>query len=164
VAIRVFYWFYWFYGVSGMSTSTSASDTTTKQLRALRRMLPAGMIQKQLHQPPPPRHSRSTTTPSPPEHGPSLSQAIPSRARRRHVNPGTYLNRRPGGFWWGTISNTCRFFWSLGFGCQGITYLLARFPVIWTCLSTLPANQTSQIGRVPARTTLILVPGSTVSQ
>ena len=32
-----------------MSASTSASDTTTKQLRALRRMLPTGMIRKQLH-------------------------------------------------------------------------------------------------------------------
>ncbi|KAF9646529.1 hypothetical protein BDM02DRAFT_3171519 [Thelephora ganbajun] len=59
-----------------------------KQLRALRRILPAGMIQKQLHQPPPPRRSRSTTAPPPPEGSPSSSKVIPWRARTRRVNRG----------------------------------------------------------------------------
>jgi len=55
-------------------------------------MLPAGMIQKQLRQPPPPRRSCSTTAPLPPEHSPPTSQVIPGRARTtRHVNPGVGL-------------------------------------------------------------------------
>ena len=54
-------------------------------------MLPAGMIQKQLHQAPSPRRSRSATAPPPPERSPSPSQALPGRARTRHVNPGARL-------------------------------------------------------------------------
>jgi len=47
------------------------------------------MIQKQLHQPPSQRRSRSTTAPPPAERSPSPSRAIPGRARRRYANPGT---------------------------------------------------------------------------
>jgi len=56
-------------------------------------MLPAGMIQKQLRQPPPPRRSRSTTAPLPPERSPPTSQVIPGRARTtRRANPVTDPN------------------------------------------------------------------------
>ena len=80
------------------STSVEPSDSSEmdqetglskKQFRALRRMLPAGMIQKQLRQPPPPRRSRSTTAPLPPEHSPPTFQVIPGRAKTtRYANPG----------------------------------------------------------------------------
>jgi len=85
------------------STSVEPSDSSEtdhetglskKQIRALRRMLPAGMIQKQLRQPPPPRRSRSTTAPLLPERSPTTSQVIPGRARTtRHVNPGASSSR-----------------------------------------------------------------------
>ena len=81
-----------------LSTSAEPSDSSEtdretglskKQIRALRRMLPAGMVQKQLRQPPPPRRSRSTTAPLPPERSPPTSHVIPGRARTtRHPNPG----------------------------------------------------------------------------
>ena len=51
-------------------------------------MLPAGMIQKQLRQPPPQRRSRSTTVPLPPERSPSPSRVTPGRARIRRVKSG----------------------------------------------------------------------------
>ena len=46
------------------------------------------MIQKQLHQPPPQRRSRSTTAPLPFERSPSPSLVIPGRARIRRVKSG----------------------------------------------------------------------------
>jgi hypothetical protein len=52
-------------------------------------MLPAGMIHKQLHRPPPPRRSLSITVPPSPERSPSPSQVIPGKARTRQVNIGT---------------------------------------------------------------------------
>jgi len=51
-------------------------------------MLPAGMIQKQLRQPPPQRRSRSVTAPPPFEHSPSPSRVTPGRARTRHAKSG----------------------------------------------------------------------------
>jgi len=74
---------------SDPSETDQETGLSKKELRALRRMLPAGMIQKQLHQPPPSGRSRSTTEPPPPERSPSPSQVIPGRARTRHVNFGT---------------------------------------------------------------------------
>ena len=51
-------------------------------------MLPAGMIQKQLRQPPPQRRSRSVTAPPPFEHSPSPSRVTPGRARTRYAKSG----------------------------------------------------------------------------
>ena len=73
---------------SNHSETDEETGLSKKQLQALRRMLPAGMIQKQLRQSPPPRRSRSTTTPPPPECSPSLFQVLPGRARTRHVTSG----------------------------------------------------------------------------
>ena len=70
---------------SDPSETDQETGLSKKQLRALRRMLPAGMIRKQLHQPPPPRRSRSTT--APPQSDRSPSRVIPGRARTRQ-NPG----------------------------------------------------------------------------
>lgn len=69
------------------SETDQETGLSKKQLRALRRMLPAGMIHKQLRQPPP-RRSLSTTAPPPPEPSPSPSQVIPGRAMTRNVNLG----------------------------------------------------------------------------
>jgi len=72
---------------SDSSETDQETGLSKKQLRALRRMLPAGMIHKQLRQPPLPRRSRSTTAPLPPEHSLPTSQVIPGRARTtRHAN------------------------------------------------------------------------------
>ena len=49
-------------------------------------MLPAGMIQKQLHQSQPRRRSRSTTAPPLPDRSPSPSKVIPGKSRTRQ-NP-----------------------------------------------------------------------------
>lgn len=70
------------------SETDEETGLSKKQLRALRRMLPAGMIQRQLRQSPPLRPSRSTTTPPPPEYSPPHSQVLPGRARTRHVTSG----------------------------------------------------------------------------
>jgi len=53
------------------------------------------MIQKQLHQPPPTRRSRSVTVPPQPEpeRSSSPSRVIPGRARKRRVDPGADLVR-----------------------------------------------------------------------
>jgi hypothetical protein len=73
---------------SDLSETDQETGLSKKQLRALRRMLPAGMIHKQLHQPPQFRRSRSTTAPPPPDRSPSPSQAIPGKAKTRQ-NPRT---------------------------------------------------------------------------
>lgn len=68
---------------SDRSETDQETGLSKKQLRALRRMLPAGMIQKQLHQPPPLRRSRSITAPPPPDRSSSPSQVIPGKAKTR---------------------------------------------------------------------------------
>ena len=74
---------------SDHSDTDKETGLNKKQLRALRRMLPAGMIQKQLHQPPSLRRSRSTTTPPPPDRSSSPPQVIPGRARTRQNAGGS---------------------------------------------------------------------------
>ena len=71
---------------SDYSETDQETGLSRKQLRVLRRMLPAGMIQKHLHQSPPLSRSRSTTVP-PSDPTPSPPQIILGRARTRQ-NPG----------------------------------------------------------------------------
>ena len=72
---------------SDLSETDQETGLSKKQLRALRRMLPAGMVQKQLYQRSPPRRSRSTTAPPLSDHSPSPSEMIPGKAKTRQ-NPG----------------------------------------------------------------------------
>lgn len=72
--------------LSDLSETDQETGLSKKQLRALRRMLPAGMIQKQLYRPQP-RRSRSITVPPPPDRSPSPSQVVPGKARTRQ-HPG----------------------------------------------------------------------------